>query len=230
MSNSRLIDYIKISPNSSNPRNNTINKITIHHMAGNLSVESCGEVFADISHQASSNYAIDSNGRIGMYVEEKNRAWTSSSSDNDNQAVTIEVANDTLGGDWHVSDIALEKLIELCIDICIRNNINKLNYTGDSKGNLTMHCYFAKTVCPGEYLKSKFPYIAKKVNKKLESIYKNNTPDLWAEKSVAWSIENKILFGDEYGNYKLHDYCTRQEMIVFIYRMYKNIKKCKKEI
>ena len=41
MSNSALVSYTKISPNSTNPRNHKIDKITIHHMAGNLSVETC---------------------------------------------------------------------------------------------------------------------------------------------------------------------------------------------
>lgn len=166
MSNSKLVDYIKISPNSTNPRKSIIRKITIHHMAGNLTVEQCGEVFATKNRKASSNYGIGSDGRIGLYVEENNRAWTSSNVDNDNQAITIEVANDKLGEDWHVSDKALEALIELCVDICERNNIKGLNFTGDKNGNLTMHKYFANTTCPGPYLESKFPYIADAVNKR----------------------------------------------------------------
>ena len=136
-------------------------------MAGNLSVETCGEVFAPTSRKASSNYGIGSDGRVGMYVEEKNRAWTSSSASNDHQAITIEVANDQIGDQWHVSDKALAKLIDLCVDICKRNNIKQLNFTGDKNGNLTMHKYFAATNCPGPYLESKFPYIANEVNKRL---------------------------------------------------------------
>jgi len=167
MSNSKLVNYTKISPNSTNPRKDKIRKITIHHMAGNLTVETCGNVFAPASRQASSNYGIGTDGRVGMYVEEKNRAWTSSSAANDNQAVTIEVANDEIGGNWHVSDVALAKLIDLCVDICQRNGIEKLNFTGDKNGNLTMHKYFAATSCPGPYLESKFPYIAAEVNKRL---------------------------------------------------------------
>jgi hypothetical protein len=164
MSNSNLVNYTKISPHS-NPRNKPIQKITIHHMAGNLSVETCGQVFQ--TKRASSNYGIGSDGRVGMYVEEHNRAWTSSNADNDHQAVTIEVANDTLGGDWHVSDKALSKLIELCTDVCKRNGIKQLNFTGDKTGNLTMHKWFTVTNCPGAYLESKFPHIASEVNKRL---------------------------------------------------------------
>jgi hypothetical protein len=169
MSNSSLVNYIRISPNSNNPRNKPITKITPHHMAGKLSVETCGNVFAPVSRKASANYSIDSDGRVGMYVEEKNRAWTSSSAANDHQAVTIEVANDRIGGDWHVSDKALAKLIELCVDICRRNDIPKLVYTGDATGNLTRHNMFTATSCPGPYLQSKFPYIAEEVNKRLNA-------------------------------------------------------------
>ena len=164
MSNSALVNYTRISPNKTSPRNHKIDRITIHHMAGNLSVETCGSVFAPSSRQASSNYGIDSNGRVGMYVEEKDRSWCSSSKSNDHRAVTIEVADDSTNP-WHSSDKAMNKLIELCADICRRNGIARLNYTGDTSGNLTMHKWFAATDCPGAYLESKFPWIAEQVNK-----------------------------------------------------------------
>ena len=165
---SGLTDYVKLSPNCTKLSNKQNKKITIHHMAGNLTVEQCGNVFANPSRKASSNYAIGSDGRIACYVPEEWRAWTSSSSANDNQAITIEVANDEIGGEWHVSDKALNKLIELCVDICKRNKIESLVFTGDKNGNLTMHKYFAATACPGPYLESKFPYIADEVNKRLK--------------------------------------------------------------
>ena len=168
MSNSPLVDYTKISPNSTNPRGASIKKITIHHMAGNLTVEECGNQFASAARKASSNYGIGSDGRVGMYVEEKNRAWSSANKENDEQAVTIEVANDEIGGKWHVSDKALAKLIELCADICKRNGIKELDFNGNKTGNLTMHKWFVATTCPGPYLESKFPYIADEVNKILE--------------------------------------------------------------
>lgn len=201
MSNSPLVNYTAISPNSSNPRNNKIKKITIHHMAGNLSVETCGRVFNGTSRQASSNYGIGSDGRVGMYVEEKNRAWTSSSPSNDNQAVTIEVAND--GGantNWHVSDKALAKLIDLCVDICKRNGIASLNYTGDANGNLTRHNMFANTTCPGPYLQSKFPYIAEEVNKRLNGSSSTNTAPTSDISSKSVDELAKEVIAGKYGN------------------------------
>lgn len=169
MSNSKLVNYTRLSPNCSKPRNHAIDKLTIHHMAGNLTVEQCGSVFAPASRKASANYGIGTDGRVGLYVEEANRSWCSSNAANDNRAVTIEVANDEIGGNWHVSDTALARLIDLCVDICQRNGIVRINYTGDKSGNLTMHKWFAATACPGPYLESKFPYIAEQINARLGS-------------------------------------------------------------
>ena len=174
MSKSKLVDYEKISPNSS-ARTGKISKITIHHMAGNLSVEACAAEFQKTDRQASSNYGIGTDGRIGLYVDESRRAWTSSNRDNDNVAVTIEVANDSRDPDWHVSDKALEATVALCVDICQRNGIAKLNFTGDKSGNLTMHKWFAATQCPGPYLESKFPYIAEEVNRRLSAASNDST-------------------------------------------------------
>ncbi len=175
MSNSKLVNYTALSPNCNKPRNHTIDTITIHHMAGNLTVEQCGAVFAPAKRQASSNYGIGTDGRVGLYVDEANRSWCSSNGANDHRAVTIEVANDVVGGNWHVSDTALAKLIDLCVDICQRNGIAKLNYTEDKTGNLTMHKWFAATACPGPYLESKFPYIAQQVNARLTGANTDNS-------------------------------------------------------
>ena len=169
MSNSSLVNYKRISPNKTSPRRNKIDRITIHHMAGNLSVETCGNVFAPSSRKASSNYGIGSDGRVGMYVEEKDRSWCSSSSANDNRAVTIEVADNKIGNGWGCSNAAMAKLILLCADICRRNGIPKLVYTGNTKGNLTLHKWFANTDCPGAYLESQMPKIANEVNKIIAS-------------------------------------------------------------
>lgn len=184
MSNSALVDYIKISPNCNKPRNKPITKITIHHMAGNMTVEALGAVEAKASRAMSSNYGVGTDGRVGLYCEEANRSWCSSSYANDQTAITIEVANDGGAPNWHVSDKALAKVIDLCADICQRNGIKALRFTGDSSGNLTQHNYFAATACPGPYLKGKFAYIAAEVNKRL-----TGETDTGATGSAAKSIK-----------------------------------------
>lgn len=183
MSNSKLVDYVRISPNSTNPRNHKIDTITIHHLAGVGSVETIGNIFAEPSREASCNYGIGSDGRIALIVDEANRSWCSSSRENDHRAITIEVSNSERDGVWPVSDHVLARLIDLCVDICQRNGIEKLNFTGDKSGNLTMHKWFAPTGCPGEYLGSKFPYIAEEVNKRLGV---SEEPEHWYRIRKSW--------------------------------------------
>lgn len=165
-SNSSLISKTILSPYY-DPRNGKkILKITPHHAAAvNVSLDGLGSVFR--TRQASANYGIDSNGQIAMFVEEKNRAWTSSNANNDYQAVTIEISNSKGAPNWEISDKAWDSLVKLCVDICRRNNISSLNYTGDATGNLTRHNMFAATACPGPYLQGRLPELAKAVNAQL---------------------------------------------------------------
>ena len=166
MSNSTLADIVMLSPNSS-PRTAKIDTITIHHMATVSSAEACAASFLPTSRKASANYCIGNEGDVALSVDESRRAWTSSNAANDNRAITIEVSNSERGGDWPVSDAALNKLLDLCEDICRRNGIERLSYTGDLSGNMTLHKWFASTACPGPYLESKMPWIAEEVNRRL---------------------------------------------------------------
>ena len=171
MGNSALVNYTLISPNKNHPRNHVIDTITIHHMAGNLTVERCGQLFQDPKRQASSNYGIGTDGRIALYVDEGDRAWTSGNRANDNRAVTIEVANDMIGEPWSISEAAYKSLIALVADICKRNNIRKLMWHNDKKligkidvQNMTVHRWFQSTACPGTYLMNMMGNIARDVN------------------------------------------------------------------
>lgn len=173
MSNSPLVDYIKISPNKTCPRTQAIDTITIHCVVGQCSVETIGDVFAPKTRRASSNYAIGPDGRIGMYVEEKDASWCSSSSANDHRAITIECASDT-EHPYAINDVVYKKLIELCVDICKRNNIKELKWKADKtligqpdKQNLTVHRWFANKSCPGDYIYNRLGQIAEEVNVKL---------------------------------------------------------------
>ena len=180
--NSPLVSYTRISPNRTPNRNHVIDTISIHCVVGQCSVETLGNIFAQTSKQASSNYGIGPDGRIGMYVEEKDRSWCTggsmrvngiSGSSNDYQAVTIEVASDTTHP-YSITDKAMAALIELCADICRRNGIRQLLWQGDkslvgnvAKQNLTVHRWFANKACPGDYIYNHLGEIASKVNAKL---------------------------------------------------------------
>jgi hypothetical protein len=126
-----------------------------------------GNAFSRPARQASSNYGIDSEGKIGCYVYEENRAWTTGNNV-DEDAITIEVANSKGAPNWEVSDKALAALIDLCEDICNRYNIEKLVFDSKYNGNVVIHKWYQATACPGPYLESKIPYVVSEVNKRIE--------------------------------------------------------------
>ena len=82
-SKSSLVAYTLLSPNHSGLRTKRIDRISPHCVVGQCTAEGLGDWFHKSSTQASSNYGIDKNGRIGLYVEEKNRSWCTSSNAND---------------------------------------------------------------------------------------------------------------------------------------------------
>ena len=173
MSNSSLVVYTKLSPNHSGQRSHVIDRISPHCVVGQVSAESLGEWFSYTSTKASSNYGIDKDGRVGMYVEEKNRSWCTSSSANDNRAVTIECASDLQEPYW-MNDKVYASLIKLCSDICKRNGKTKLLWFADKNKSLnyepktdemliTVHRWFANKSCPGEWLYARLGDVASKV-------------------------------------------------------------------
>ena len=166
--NSPMVSYTKLSPNHSGQRTHSIDRITPHCVVGQCSVETLGRIFTPTSKQASSNYGIGLDGRVGMYVEEKNRSWCSSSNANDQRAVTIECASDSTEP-YAFKDVVYQTLIKLCVDICQRNGKTKLLWLGDKdktlnyapKANemiLTVHRWFANKSCPGNWMYAHYPY------------------------------------------------------------------------
>lgn len=198
MSNSSLVNHTKLSPNHYNGRNHRIDTITIHCVVGQCSVETIGSIFANASREASSNYGIGYDGKIGLYVDEKNASWCSSSYSNDNRAVTIEVASDTYDP-YAVTDKAYNALIELVADICKRNGIKKLVWSTDKNTrinhlngcNMTVHRDYATKSCPGDYLYNRMGDIASRVNKKLGSSATNSESE---ENTLEAKLNNKNNF------------------------------------
>lgn len=173
-------------------------KITPHHMSGVLSGSQCAKIFQNSKRNASANYCIGVKGDIVCSVEEENRAWTSSSSWNDCQAITIEVSNSKNSGNYPISNASWKSLIKLCVDICKRYKF-KLKYDGTKNSSLTRHNMYANTDCPGKYLQSKFPELVKEVNKQLEN--KKDTSTVSKKKTLKQDCvlySNKDLTGTKY--------------------------------
>ena len=222
--NSKLVNYTRISPNRSVNRNHKIDTVSIHCVVGQCSVETLGSIFASTSKEASSNYGIGYDGRIGMYVEEKDRSWCTSSASNDNRAITIEVASDTYHP-YRVKDVAYKSLIKLLVDICKRNGIKKLVWSTNKSErmnhlngcNMTVHRDYANKSCPGDYLYNLHGQIAKEVNAQLGSGTSSTTTkktlyrvrktwkDVKSQKGAFYDLSNAKKCADENKGYSVFD-------------------------
>lgn len=178
MSNSKLVCYTKLSPNHSGKRTHAIDRITPHCVVGQLSCESICDCFASKNSKASCNYGIGFDGKISLCVDEDNRSWCSASNSNDQRAVTIECASTTFSP-YVMNEAVYNSLVNLCVDICKRNEKTKLLWFNDKNKALnyepkldemviTVHRWFANKSCPGDWLYSRLGELANTVTNQLE--------------------------------------------------------------
>ena len=214
--NSSLVSYTKLSPNHSGLRTHSIDRITPHCVVGQCSVETLGNIFLPTSRQASCNYGIGADGRVGMYVEEKNRSWCSSSNANDQRAVTIECASDTTEP-YAFKDVVYQKLITLCVDVCKRNGKSKLLWLGDKDKTLnyapksdemvlTVHRWFANKSCPGSWMYARMIDLAAKVTAQLGGGTSGDTETEYPEKLTEGYYRVRKAWSDsksQKGAYKI---------------------------
>ena len=204
--NSPLVSYTKLSPNHSGQRTHSIDRITPHCVVGQCSVETLGNIMYPTSRQASCNYGIGPDGRVGMYVEEKNRSWCSSSNANDQRAITIECASDTTHP-YAMNDKVYATLITLCTDICRRNGKKKLLWFADKNKSLayspkqdemvlTVHRWFTNKSCPGDWLYSRLGDVAAKVTANLSSTTSTTTP---STSKTTEEVAQEVIAG-KWGN------------------------------
>ncbi|MBR2634428.1 MAG: N-acetylmuramoyl-L-alanine amidase [Clostridia bacterium] len=174
--NSPLVTYTNITSHKTCPREKPIDTITIHCMVSQWTAKQCCDYFANTRRECSSNYAVGRDGSIGLSVDEKDRSWCSSNAENDNRAITIEVASDK-EAPYAVTDAAYDALISLVADVCKRNNVKKLVWSSEKEDrvnhrngcNMTVHRDFSNKFCPGEYLYERQGEIAERVNKILSA-------------------------------------------------------------
>lgn len=169
--NSPLATAEILSPFCTANRVGPIKGVAIHCTAGNTK-HTAAQIAAEFQKpgkKASCNYAVGGDGSIALVVPERSRSWCTSSAQVDDYAVTIEVASDPSG--LVVRDEAVKSLVRLLADICLRNNIPELKFTGKKADackwdvqNMQCHRWFSDKACPGSYLFGLHPQIASQVN------------------------------------------------------------------
>lgn len=253
MSNSPLIAVKMLSPNCSKNRTHSIDRITPHCVVGQCSAEALGAWFQKQGLNASSNYGIDKDGRIGLYVEEKDRSWCSSSTANDDRAITVECASDTFDP-YRMNEVVFQSLIRLCIDVCKRYHKTKLLWFNDKATTLnyepkkdemiiTVHRWFANKSCPGDWLYNRLGELAttvtnalaeededmtqEKFNEMMETWIaeqaNKDTTADWSAEARIWAEQNGFVQGDDKGRKMYKKYITREEFITVVHRIIKKL-------
>ncbi len=203
--NSSLVAYTNLSPNHSGQRTHSIDRITPHCVVGQLTAESICGCFTSATRQASCNYGIGTDGRVSLCVEEKNRSWCSSSSSNDQRAITIECASDKTEP-YAMNNAVYATLIKLCTDICKRNGKTKLLWFADKDKTLnyspksdemviTVHRWFANKSCPGDWLYARLGDLAAKVTAALGGSTESPSTEktVWYRVRKTWADSKSQL-------------------------------------
>lgn len=229
MSNSPLVSYTKLSPNCSSRDGNKIYIFTPHCVVGQVTVERLGDIFAPTKRQASSNYGIGKDGRVGMYVPETTRSWCTSSRWNDQRAITVECASDATAP-YAFKEVVFNRLIDLLVDCCQRNGKTKVLWFGnkdksvnykpkDNEMLLTVHRWFDKNrSCPGDWMYSRMQKLADEANKRLggqpqpqptpeKDLYRvrKSWDDAKSQKGAYKSLDNAKKCCDDYPGYSVYN-------------------------
>ena len=118
---------------------NSIQYVVIHYNDGDLTTEGCYSVWQ--TREASAHYQVESSGRIGQLVWDKDTAWHASNFKANQKSIGIEHANQGNS----VTDACLENGAHLCAAICKYYKLGRPEWLK----NVFPHCYFASTDCPG---------------------------------------------------------------------------------
>lgn len=233
--NSKLATYTNLTNNKSNGRKYELTRITPHVVVGQWTAKKIADYFANTQRECSCNYGIGKDGEISLSVEEKNRAWTTSSSDNDNRAITFEIASDTTDP-YAITDKAYNAMIDLMVDICKRYGKKRLLWLGSKEATLaytvksdelvlTAHRWFAAKACPGDFLYSQYAKIAETVTNRLTTSTTSTVTTKTLTKEQKWAVDNGLFAGYGNGEYGWDDPLTRGQAAILFYRYFEKLDK-----
>lgn len=161
--------YENISPHKAK-RTHSIDRFTPHCIVGLWTAKQGADYFATTDRECSANYVIGKDGDIAISVPEDYRAFTSSNRANDDRAITIECASEKTAP-YKFPEATYLKLVELCCDVAIRYNKKRVVYVEDKNYepkpdelSITLHRWFAKKSCPGDWFVSMIPDFINRCN------------------------------------------------------------------
>lgn len=163
-------------PNYTKGRLEKVSRVTAHHMAGTLTSEECGKIFAKKGRHGSAHYGIGKNGDIAWYVDEADTAWSDSNWESNKKTVSVELSDKNKK--WEIGDKTWDAAVKLFADIAKRNKLGKLVH----KKNFFAHRDVGATQCPGDWM-------YKRIDKFLKEVNAINYPE---KKEVGFKVGDKV--------------------------------------
>lgn len=131
----------------------SVSFVGIHYNYGDLTVEDCYNIWQ--TREASAQYQVESSGRTGQLVWDKDTAWALGNFDKNQRSINIEHANKP---DGSFTEACLDTGAHLVAAICKAYNLGRPQWDV----NVIPHKAISPTSCPGElYGRYKDIYIQK---------------------------------------------------------------------
>lgn len=169
----------------------TIDKIVLHHNAGNLTIRGCYEVWQ--TREASAHYQVDSGGRIGQLVWDSDTAWHAGNAEANATSIGIEHA-DISSNPWRISDACLDNGAHLVAALCKHYKLGRPQWGV----NVFPHSAFSSTECPASIAGSqKNAYMARAqqyYDQMTGAASKPSTPSQTINKEIKMGTTH-IIFG-----------------------------------
>ena len=120
-----------------------IDMVVIHHNAGVLSIDQIWQVWQ--TRQASAHYQVESGGRIGQLVYDRETAWHAANANINARSIGIEISNSAgAASDWPITDTAIVESGKLTAAVCWLYKLGR----PVSGRNVRFHREFTSTSCP----------------------------------------------------------------------------------
>ena len=155
-----------------------INGVVIHHVAG---TNGLGYVANANTRNSHPTYHIANSGAVTGIVNPDRRPYSTGGTPDPN-AVTFEVDNSSVGGDWPVSPAALEALIDVIVYHASQSPRAGKGFAKNepsvrqSEFFIAWHSQYKATACPGPFIMSQLDYIVDQCNKRASGVAPTPAP------------------------------------------------------
>lgn len=145
-------------------------KITFHHNGGRLSHEGVLSVWQ--VRPASAHFNFDAVGSCAQFVRLPEYAWATGSTIGNQESISFEMANLTLGPEWNVAEITWRRAARLAGWIHAR-----VFGWRPTRESIVVHHYWSATTCAGPYIDKVYNQILAVAQESYDAFASGGTPE-----------------------------------------------------